>query len=67
MRERLALEDAVRGVEEEAVQLGRDAPNLNYDDLAADSDLRTAVEIPFMILTGGATGRLNRVWRYAWH
>jgi hypothetical protein len=57
MRERLALEDAISRAEGEVG--GR--------DLADDAeDIATAVEIPWMILTGDASGRFNRVWRYAW-
>jgi hypothetical protein len=65
MRERLALEDAVSRVEEEAAQLGRDV--IPIDDLPADAgDPGTAVEIPLMMVSGSATGRLNGVWRVPW-
>jgi hypothetical protein len=86
-RERLALEEAVRRVEEEASQRARDdarVPTLD-DLLAAADDLgkpaakakrrhnsriaipfslnEMSVEMPSMIVTGGATGRLTRIWR----
>jgi hypothetical protein len=86
-RERLALEEAVRRVEEEASQrAGDDARVPTLDDLlAAADDLgkpaakaerrdigrianpfslnEMSVEMPSMIVTGGATGRLTRIWR----
>jgi hypothetical protein len=65
MHERLALEDAVGRVEEEAVQRGNDAPIRN-GDLAANVADPIAVEAPLMILTGGASGRFDSVWRFAW-
>lgn len=82
-RERLALEEAVRRVEEETSQRARDdarVPTLD-DLLAAADDLgksaeakrrhrmanpfspNESVEMPSMIVTGGATGRLTRIWR----
>lgn len=71
MHERLALEDAVRRVEEEAAAKGDKA---NAEHSAADAehsaadadDIGIGVEIPWMIVTGSATGRLDRVWRLDW-
>jgi hypothetical protein len=57
-RERLALEEAVRRVEGEAAQRARNA-RVNPSSLNEIS-----VEVPSMIVTGGATGRLTRIWRY---
>jgi hypothetical protein len=66
MRERLALEDAVSRVEDEVAQLGRDVIPTD-DDLPADTDdMGKAVDIPLMFLTGGAVGRMDPVWRFAW-
>ena len=56
-RERLALEEAVRRVEGEATQRARNA-RVNPSSLNEIS-----VEVPSMIVTGGATGRLARIWR----
>jgi hypothetical protein len=65
MRERLALEDAVSKVEDESAERDRDAFVSNFGDLADDADdVETAVT--FMMVSGSATGRLNRVWRCAW-
>lgn len=97
-RERLALEEAVRRVEDEASQRARDAAAPSFDDhisalrdWVADADdlgKSTAatkhyglqadaleigrmanpsslnVEAPSMIVTGGATGILDRIWRW---
>jgi hypothetical protein len=60
-RERLALEEAVRRVEEEAAQRARRVPA--FSDLVADADRGKAA----MIVTGGATGRLTRIWRLRSH
>jgi hypothetical protein len=65
MHERLALEDAVRKVEEEAARRDRDPPMPAFDEDDAD-DVGTAVDIPLMVLTGGATARMDRVWRFVW-
>jgi hypothetical protein len=86
-RERLALEDAVRKVEEEASQRagGVHVPTLE-DLMAAADDLgkpaaeakrrhigrmatpillsEISVEMPSMIVTGDATGRLIGFWRW---
>ncbi len=50
--ERLALEEAVRTVEGEAERRVRDPRSSN----------EISVEVPSMILTGSATGRLTRIW-----
>ena len=99
-REQLALEDAVRRVEEEALRRAGDARVLSFQDhISTFSDLvmdadelgKTAaeakrhhyvlqanaleigrmanpsslnVEVSSMIVTGGATGILNRIWRW---
>ena len=57
-RERLALEEAVRRVEGEAAQRARNAR------VKPSSLKEIGVEVPSMIVTGGATGRLTRIWRY---
>ena len=91
MHERLALEEAVRRVEEEAAQRARDAriPPLNDLVTAADdignaatrskrrhyalqpnalANLRRSheisIDVPSMIVTGVATGRLVGFWRW---
>jgi hypothetical protein len=59
-RERLALEEVVCRVEGEAAQRARDArgvPSLR-------DRVEISVEVPSMIVTGGATGRLTRIWRW---
>jgi hypothetical protein len=67
MRERLALEDVVRRVEEEVAGRGRDAAIPAFDDLADDTnEVGIGVEVPLMIVSGSATGRWSRVWRCAW-
>jgi hypothetical protein len=67
MRERLALEDVVRRVEEEVAGRGRDAPIPTFDDLADDTkEVGIRDDVPLMIVSGSATGRLNGVWRCAW-
>jgi hypothetical protein len=65
MHEQLAFEDAVSRVEGEVAERERDSFASKFDGDDAD-DAGTTVEIPLMILTGGASGRFNRVWRYAW-
>jgi hypothetical protein len=65
MRERLALEDAVRRVEEEALAASDKRAGAKQSLTDAD-DIGIGVEIPWVIVTGSATGRLNRVWRCAW-
>jgi hypothetical protein len=59
MRERLALEEAVRRVEGEAAQRAGDAgvPSLR-------ERVEISVEMPPMIVTGGATGGLSRILRW---
>ena len=57
-RERLALEEAVRRVEDEAAQRARNAR------VKPSSLNEISVEVPSMIVTGGSTGRLTRIWRY---
>jgi hypothetical protein len=59
--ERLALEEAVRTVEGEAAQRVRDARFPSFSDLVTEAD--DIGEVPSMIITGGATGRLKGVWR----
>jgi hypothetical protein len=61
MREQMALEEAVRRVEEEARQRARYARVPTSGDLVTDAD--DLGKVPSMIVTGGATGRLNGVWR----
>jgi hypothetical protein len=75
-REQLALEEAVRRVEGEAAQRARDTRAPTFSDLATDADdlgmanpsslNEISVEVPSMIITGGATGRLTRIWRCTW-
>jgi hypothetical protein len=65
MHERLALEDAVRKVEEEATPTGDKLADAEHSAADAD-DTGIGVEIPWMIVTGSATGRLDRVWRLNW-
>jgi hypothetical protein len=65
IHERLALEDAVRKVEEEAVQRDRDLPMPAFDEDVAD-DVGTSIDVPLMVLTGGATARMDLVWRFVW-
>lgn len=61
-RERLALEEAVRRVEEEAKRRNRDDRVRTFSDLVTDADdLRL---VPSMIVIGDATGRLTRIWRW---
>jgi hypothetical protein len=62
MHERLALEDAVRKFEDEAAATSDKLTDA--DQTAADADdTGISVEIPWTIVTGNATGRLDRVWR----
>ena len=58
-RERLALEEAVRRVEGEAAQRAGSAgiPSLR-------ERVEISVEMPPMIVTGGATGGLSRILRW---
>jgi predicted TIM-barrel enzyme len=60
-RERLALEEAVRRVEGEATQRARDARVPTFSELVTDAD--EPGKAPSMVVTGGATGRLTRIWR----
>jgi hypothetical protein len=77
-REQLALEEALRRVEREAAQRARHARNpsssnpvpsggnlaCGADDQPEASSLNeTAVGAATMIVSGGATGRLIRIWR----
>jgi hypothetical protein len=63
-RERLALEEAVRRVEEETSQREREALIPSFSNLVTDTeDLGETAAVPPMIVTGGATGRLTRIWR----
>jgi hypothetical protein len=62
MHERLALEDAVRRVEEEATERDREEVTA-FDDLAVDAGDLAVVASPPMIVSGNATGSLNAVWR----
>jgi hypothetical protein len=91
-RERLELEEAVRKVEGEAAQRGREARVRSFrDPVPADADApgqaaaetkrrdyvrpanslanpwspdETSIEVPSMIISGAATGRLTRFWRW---
>jgi hypothetical protein len=58
-RERLALEEAVRRVEGEAAQRADDAGVPSLRDR-----VEISVEMPSMIVTGGATGRVSWIWRW---
>lgn len=50
---------------EPAVEAKRHHRVLQANALASPSSLNDiSVEMPSMILTGGATGRLNRIWRW---
>jgi hypothetical protein len=67
MSERLALEDAVSRVEEEAAQDDGETPVSTFGNLSADADdLGTTVGIPLMIVSGDANGKMDPVWRFAW-
>jgi hypothetical protein len=61
-RERLALEEAVRRVEGGTSQREREARIPSFSNLVTDTEGETAA-VPPMIVTGGATGRLTRIWR----
>jgi hypothetical protein len=64
-RERLALDEAVRRVEGETSQRAREARIPSFSDLVTDAeDLGKTAAVPSMIVTGGATGRLARIWRW---
>jgi hypothetical protein len=54
MRERLALEDAVSMVEGEVAE-----QTAGTDEIGVD--------VPFMFISGEASGRFNRVWRVPWN
>jgi len=67
-REQLALEEAIRRVEGEAAQR---VPTFSDLVTAADDPGQTtaeaneiSVEVPTMLVTGAATGRLTRIWRW---
>jgi hypothetical protein len=63
-RERLALEEAVHRVEGETVQRERETRIPSLGNLVTDAeDLGRTAALPPMIVTGGATGRLTRIWR----
>jgi len=67
-RERLALEEAVRRVEGETSQREREARIPSFSNLVTDTeDLGKTAVVPPMIVTGGATGRLTRIWRARVH
>jgi hypothetical protein len=64
-RERLALEEAVRMVEGETSRRAREARIPSFSNLVTDAeDLGKTAAVPSMIVTGGATGRLTRIWRW---
>ena len=64
MHERLALEEAVRRVEGETLQRERETLIPSFSYLVTDTeDLGKTAAVPPMIVTGGATGRLTRIWR----
>ena len=63
-RERLALEEAVRRVEEEAAQRAPDAIP-SFGDLVTDVD--NLGKAPSMIVAGDATAKLTRMWRFPTH
>jgi hypothetical protein len=66
MSERLALEDAVSRVEEEAEQRESETQVSTFGDLSADADdLGTTVAIP-LIVSGDANGKMDPVWRLTW-
>ena len=81
-RERLALEEAVRRVEGEVAQRTRDANVPSFCDHVPTSDLVTdaddlgmaslsslneiSVEVPSMIVTCAASGRMTPIWRCTW-
>jgi hypothetical protein len=58
-RERLALEEAVRRVEGEAAQRDGDAGVPSLRDR-----VEISVEMPSMIVTGGANGGVSWIWRW---
>jgi hypothetical protein len=68
IHERLAFEEAVHRVDEEAAQRAHDArvPTLNDLVTAADEigNSEMSIGMPSMIVTGGGTGRLIRCWRW---
>jgi len=63
-REQLALEEAVRRVEEEAAQRAPDAIP-SFGDLVTDVD--NLGKAPSMIVAGDATAKLTRMWRFPTH
>jgi hypothetical protein len=62
MHEQLALEDAVSRVEGEVQAVGDKLAGAEHSAVDAD-DTGIRVEIPWTIVTGSATGRLDQVWR----
>jgi len=62
-RERLALEEAVRRVEGETSQREREARIPSFSNLVTDTEDQGRTAAVPMIVTGGATGRLTRIWR----
>jgi hypothetical protein len=64
MSERLALEDAVSMVEEEAAQGDGETQVSTFANLpAGPDDLGTTVAIPLMIVSGDANGKMDQIWR----
>jgi hypothetical protein len=77
MRERLALEDALRKVEEQVVdgvadhgELETTVASISVDSDTTDDidetdseDVRIGVNVPFMFVSGEASGRFDPVWR----
>jgi hypothetical protein len=77
MRERLALEDALRKVEEQVVDGVADHGELETTvaSISVDSDttddidetdseaVRIGVKVPFMFVSGEVSGRFNPIWR----
>ena len=75
-RERLALEEAIRRAEGDAVKRARDTRVPTLSDLATDADDlgvanpssldEISVEVPSMNIAWAASGRLTGVWRCTW-
>ena len=75
-RERLALEEAIRRAEGDAVKRARDTRVPILSDLATDADDlgvanpssldEISVEVPSMNIAWAASGRLTGVWRCTW-
>ena len=61
-RERLALEEAVRRVEDGAKQRAHDDCVTKFSALVTDADELSRV--PSMIVNGDVTGRLTPIWRW---